>query len=119
MKKQLVKIRKNVLIVREIMLPTQTCPKWKLEKEIQTVSYQNISIQEACKIVHDRTPKINHSYSATLKTIKNPDTPLDPIQTPTDPKPSTFATKNEETITIKLSDWLAVAKAHKLSGKRK
>ncbi|GBL80544.1 hypothetical protein AVEN_225240-1 [Araneus ventricosus] len=69
-------------------------------------------------IVHDRTPKTNHSYSAALKTIKNPDTPLEPIQNPTDttdPKPSTSAAKNEETITVKLSDWLALLKAHKLS----
>ncbi|GBM78697.1 hypothetical protein AVEN_239932-1 [Araneus ventricosus] len=87
---------------------SKTCPKWKLEKEIQSVKVtRNISIQEARKIVHDRTPKTNHSYSAALKTIKNPDTPLEPIQTPTDtivPKPSTSAAKNEETITVKLSD---------------
>ncbi|GBM67306.1 hypothetical protein AVEN_37086-1 [Araneus ventricosus] len=79
---------------------------------------RNISIQEARKIIHDRTPKTNHSYSAALKTIRNPDTPLEPIQTPTDttdPKPSTSAGKNEETITVKLSDWLALLKAHKLS----
>ncbi|GBN81962.1 hypothetical protein AVEN_67741-1 [Araneus ventricosus] len=72
----------------------------------------------ARKIIHDRTPKTNHSYSAALKTIKNPDTPLEPIQTPTDttvPKPSTSAAKNEETITVKLSDWLALLKANKLS----
>ncbi|GBM45995.1 hypothetical protein AVEN_15278-1 [Araneus ventricosus] len=65
-----------------------------------------------------RTPKPNHSYSAALKTIKNPDSPLAPIQTPTDttvPKPSTSAAKNDETITVKLSDWLALLKAHKLS----
>ncbi|GBN75391.1 hypothetical protein AVEN_236314-1 [Araneus ventricosus] len=101
------------------MLHTQTCLKWKIEKEIQSVKVtRNISIQEARKIVHDRTPKTNHSYSAALKTIKNPDTPLEPIQTPTDmivPKPSTSAAKNEETITVKLSDWLALLKAHKLS----
>ncbi|GBN24598.1 hypothetical protein AVEN_220058-1 [Araneus ventricosus] len=98
---------------------SKTCPKWKLEKEIQSVKVtRNISIQESRKIVHDRTPKTNHSYSAALKTIKNPDTPLEPIQTPTDtivPKPSTSAAKNEETITVKLSDWLALLKAHKLS----
>ncbi|GBM48556.1 hypothetical protein AVEN_184575-1 [Araneus ventricosus] len=107
------------LIVREIMLHTQTCPKWKLEKEIQSVKVtRNISIQESRKIAHDRTPKTNHSYSAALKTIKNSDTPREPIQTPTDtivPKPSTSAAKNEETITVKLSDWLALLKAHKLS----
>ncbi|GBO29581.1 hypothetical protein AVEN_112079-1 [Araneus ventricosus] len=65
-----------------------------------------------------RTPKPNHSYSAALKTIKNPDSPLAPIQTPTDttvPKHSTSAAKNDETITVKLSDWLALLKAHKLS----
>ncbi|GBM44388.1 hypothetical protein AVEN_147394-1 [Araneus ventricosus] len=76
---------------------SKTCPKWKLEKEIQSIKVtRNISIQEARKIVHDRTPKTNHSYSAALKTIKNPDTPLEPIQTPTDttdPKPSTSAAK--------------------------
>ncbi|GBN24737.1 putative RNA-directed DNA polymerase from transposon X-element, partial [Araneus ventricosus] len=98
---------------------SKTCPKWKLEKEIQSVKVtRNISIQEARKIVHDRTPKPNHSYSAALKTIKNPDSPLAPIQTSTDttvPKPSTSAAKNEETITVKLSDWLALLKAHKLS----
>ncbi|GBM54772.1 hypothetical protein AVEN_202278-1 [Araneus ventricosus] len=95
---------------------SKTCPKWKLEKEILSVRVtKNISIQEAHKIVHDGTPKTNYSYSAALTTIKNPDTPLEPIQTPTDPKPSTSATKNEETITVKLSDWLALLKAHKLS----
>ncbi|GBN57519.1 hypothetical protein AVEN_100586-1 [Araneus ventricosus] len=98
---------------------SKTCPKWKLEKEIQSVKVtRNISIQEARKIVHDQTPKTNHSYTAALKTIKNPDTPLEPIQTPTDaivPKPSTSAAKNEETITVKLSVWLALLKAHKLS----
>ncbi|GBM82810.1 hypothetical protein AVEN_139454-1 [Araneus ventricosus] len=74
-------------------------------------------LMEDSKTVHDRTPKTNHSYSAALKTIKNPDTPLEPIQTPTDttdPKPSTSAAKNEVTITVKLSDWLALLKAHKL-----
>ncbi|GBL98167.1 hypothetical protein AVEN_268258-1 [Araneus ventricosus] len=66
----------------------------------------------------DRTPKTNHSYAAALKTIKNPDTPLEPIKTlteTTDPKSSSSATKKEETITVKLSDWLALLKAHKLS----
>ncbi|GBM93400.1 hypothetical protein AVEN_151655-1 [Araneus ventricosus] len=91
---------------------SKTCPKWKLEKEIQSVKVtRNISIQEARKIVHDRTPKTNHSYSAALKTIKNPDTPLEPIQTPTDttdPKPSTSAAKNEETITV-ISDAKEIA----------
>ncbi|GBL88620.1 putative RNA-directed DNA polymerase from transposon X-element [Araneus ventricosus] len=86
---------------------SKTCPKWKLEKEILSVKVtKNISIQETRKIVHDRIPKTNYSYTAALTTIKNPDTPLEPIQTPTDPKPST-ATKNEETITVKLSDWKA------------
>ncbi|GBO35749.1 hypothetical protein AVEN_83408-1 [Araneus ventricosus] len=91
MKKQFVKVLKNVLI-------------------------------ESRKIVHDRTPKTNHSYSAALKTIKIPDTTLEPIQTPTDttdPKPSTSAAKNEETITVKLSDWLALLKAHKISLEKK
>ncbi|GBM36903.1 hypothetical protein AVEN_14890-1 [Araneus ventricosus] len=78
---------------------SKTCPKWKLEKEIISVKVtKNISIQEARKIVHDRTPKTNYSYTAALTAIKNPDTPLEPIQTQTDPKPSTSATKNEETI---------------------
>ncbi|GBL69774.1 hypothetical protein AVEN_177533-1 [Araneus ventricosus] len=84
----------------------------------KTVSEKEIKINtldKARKIVHDRTPKTNYSYTAALTTIKNPDTPLEPIQTPTDPKPSTSATKNEETITVKLSDWLALLKAHKLS----
>ncbi|GBL78645.1 hypothetical protein AVEN_65221-1 [Araneus ventricosus] len=95
---------------------SKTCPKWKLEKEILSVKVtKNISIQESRKIVHDRTPKTNYSYTAALTTIKNPDTPLGPIPTPTDPKPSTSATKNEETITVKLSDWLALLKVHKLS----
>ncbi|GBL72876.1 hypothetical protein AVEN_128071-1 [Araneus ventricosus] len=73
---------------------SKTCPKWKLEKEILSVKVtKNISIQQARNIVHDRTPKTNYSYPAALTTIKNPDTPLEPIQTPTDPKPSTSATK--------------------------
>ncbi|GBM75698.1 hypothetical protein AVEN_87388-1 [Araneus ventricosus] len=73
---------------------------------------------EARKIVHGRTPKDNHSYTAALKIVKNPDTPLELILTPTettDPKPSTSATRNEETITVILSDWSALLKAHNVS----
>ncbi|GBM02668.1 hypothetical protein AVEN_258963-1 [Araneus ventricosus] len=82
----------------------------------------SIIFRKPVKLYVFRTPKANHSYTAALKTVKNPDTPLEPILTlteTTDPKPSTSATRNEETITVKLSDWLALLKAHKLSGKRK
>ncbi|GBL76974.1 hypothetical protein AVEN_12639-1 [Araneus ventricosus] len=102
---------------------SKSCPKWKLEKEIQIVKItKKISIQEARKIVLDRTPKPNYSYSAALKTTKTPDTHIKPSRTehsvPTEtkiPKPSTSTTENEETITVKLSDWLALLKAHKRS----
>ncbi|GBM74725.1 hypothetical protein AVEN_274858-1 [Araneus ventricosus] len=46
---------------------SMSCPKWKLGKEIQTVKItKKIFIQEARKIVLDRSPKPNYSYTATL-----------------------------------------------------
>ncbi|GBO24982.1 hypothetical protein AVEN_59399-1 [Araneus ventricosus] len=100
---------------------SKSCPKRKLEKEIQTVkSTKKISIQEALKIVLDGTLKPNYSYTAALKITKTPDTHIEPSQTehsvPREtkiPKLSTSTIENVESITVKLSDWLALLKAHK------
>ncbi|GBO36212.1 hypothetical protein AVEN_5960-1 [Araneus ventricosus] len=47
---------------------SKTCPRWKIEKEIQTVKIkQNLSFKEARKIVMDRTPRAGVSYSAVAK----------------------------------------------------
>jgi len=52
----------------------KSCPKWKTEKEIQTVKVnQNISYQEARKAVELRTPKTGLSYAAaSVSVIKKP-----------------------------------------------
>ncbi|GBN35475.1 hypothetical protein AVEN_165530-1 [Araneus ventricosus] len=100
---------------------SKSCPKWKLEKEIQTVKItKKISIQEARKIVLDGTPKPNYSYTAALKITKTPDTHIEPSQAehsvPTETKTPKFSTskiENVETITVKLSDWLSLLEAHK------
>ncbi|GBN35013.1 hypothetical protein AVEN_183830-1 [Araneus ventricosus] len=47
---------------------SKTFPRWKIEKEIQTVKIkQNLSFKEARKIVMDRTPSVGVSYSAITK----------------------------------------------------
>ncbi|GBL94594.1 hypothetical protein AVEN_235671-1 [Araneus ventricosus] len=47
---------------------SKTCPRWKIEKEIQTVKIkQNLSFKEARKIVMDRTPRAGVSYSVVAK----------------------------------------------------
>ncbi|GBN63194.1 hypothetical protein AVEN_274948-1 [Araneus ventricosus] len=47
---------------------SKTCPRWKIEKEIQTVKIkQNLSFKEARKIVMDRTPRAGVSYYAVAK----------------------------------------------------
>ncbi|GBM94726.1 hypothetical protein AVEN_109060-1 [Araneus ventricosus] len=48
----------------------KSCPRWKEEKEIQTIKVkQNLSFAEARKIVIDRTPKVGVSYAAAIKKI--------------------------------------------------
>ena len=43
----------------------KSCPKWKIEKEIQTVRVnQNLSYQEARRLVETRTPQTGLSYAA-------------------------------------------------------
>jgi hypothetical protein len=47
---------------------SRTCPKWIMEKEIQTVRVkQSISYIEARRLVESRTPKLGVSYSAATK----------------------------------------------------
>lgn len=46
----------------------RVCPKWQLEKEIQTTKVKNnISFPEARKIVNERTPTIGKSYASAVK----------------------------------------------------
>ncbi|GBN82526.1 hypothetical protein AVEN_214426-1, partial [Araneus ventricosus] len=93
--------------------------KWKLEKEIQTVKItRKLSIQEARKIVLDRTPEPNDSYTAALKATKTPDTHIEQRQMEhflSQQKLKFQSLENEETITVKLSDWLDLLDAHKRS----
>lgn len=67
---------------------SRNCPKWAIEKEIQTVKVKNnISFLEARKIVSDRMPRKGVSYASVLKKTVN-------ISTQTD---------NEITVSIPLS----------------
>ncbi|GBM11493.1 hypothetical protein AVEN_101904-1 [Araneus ventricosus] len=51
----------------------RSCPRYKLEKKIQTVKItKNISFQEARKIVNERTPKPGLSYSSALNSVVSP-----------------------------------------------
>ncbi|XP_042900679.1 uncharacterized protein [Parasteatoda tepidariorum] len=48
---------------------SRSCPKWSLEKEIQTVKVlQNLTFNEARRIVTARTPRPGVSYSTAVKT---------------------------------------------------
>ncbi|XP_055928733.1 uncharacterized protein LOC129959864 [Argiope bruennichi] len=47
---------------------SRDCPKWKMEKEIQSLKVKrNITYAEARKFVSDRTPKPGLSYSGAMK----------------------------------------------------
>ncbi|GBM19033.1 hypothetical protein AVEN_145597-1 [Araneus ventricosus] len=52
---------------------SRSCPRYKLEKEIQTIKItKKISFQEARKIVLDRTPQPGLSYSSVLNSSVTP-----------------------------------------------
>ncbi|GBO08911.1 hypothetical protein AVEN_146545-1 [Araneus ventricosus] len=95
---------------------SRSCPRYKLEKEIQTIKItKKISFQEARQIVMDRTPKPGISYSSALNSSATP--PLIPktpqIQTTAVINRSAShaivnATVDNDTVTIKKSDWLAL-----------
>ncbi|GBO25836.1 hypothetical protein AVEN_65614-1 [Araneus ventricosus] len=74
----------------------KSCPRYKHEKEIQTVKItKNISFPEARKIVNDRNPQLGLSYSAALK------------PTPISDKKANPPAENDS-IVVKKSDWLAL-----------
>ncbi|GBM37200.1 hypothetical protein AVEN_14970-1 [Araneus ventricosus] len=74
----------------------KSCPRYKLEKEIQTVKItKNISFPEARKIVNDRNPQPGLSYSAGLQ------------PTPTSDKKANPPADNDS-IAVKKSDWFAL-----------
>ncbi|GBN99203.1 hypothetical protein AVEN_56488-1 [Araneus ventricosus] len=74
----------------------KSCPRYKHEKEIQTVKItKNISFPEARKIVNDRNPQPGLSYSAALK------------PTPISDKKANPPAENDS-IVVKKSDWLAL-----------
>ncbi|XP_055943472.1 uncharacterized protein LOC129973385 [Argiope bruennichi] len=94
---------------------SKSCPKWKIEKEIQTIKIsRNISFAEARKIVESRTPKENFPYSTALKRTTCSSMQTEPIQIQENSSPSQTISKpfpspsNEEYITIKLKDWLEI-----------
>ncbi|GBN60462.1 hypothetical protein AVEN_176756-1 [Araneus ventricosus] len=96
---------------------SRSCPRYKLEKEIQTVKItKNISFQEARKIVTDRTPKPGLLYSSALNSVVSPSDPSN-LQNPrlasTIINTPTVALMNNppadnELITIKKSEWLSL-----------
>ncbi|GBO17071.1 hypothetical protein AVEN_26384-1 [Araneus ventricosus] len=74
----------------------KSCPRYKHEKEIQTVKItKNISCPEARKIVNDRNPEPGLSYSAAFKS------------TPISDKKANPPAENDS-IVVKKSDWLAL-----------
>ncbi|GBN76309.1 hypothetical protein AVEN_130959-1 [Araneus ventricosus] len=96
----------------------RSCPRYKEEKEIQTVKItKNVSFPEARKIVNDRTPKPGLSYSSALNTTITPSELNTPQNSQRAPKVinSTPAAPvivdpiaDKDTITVKKSDWLAL-----------
>ncbi|GBM66008.1 hypothetical protein AVEN_152208-1 [Araneus ventricosus] len=97
---------------------SRSCPRYKLEKEIQTIKItKKISFQEARQIIIDRTPIPGLSYSKALSSTAKPlvqnslKTPqIQPTvvnNTSASPAIVNPATDND-TITIKKSDWLAL-----------
>ncbi|KAF8771390.1 hypothetical protein HNY73_018816 [Argiope bruennichi] len=101
---------------------SKSCPKWKIEKEIQTIKIsRNISFAEARQIVEKRTPKENLPYSTALKRTTCSSMQTEPIEIQENSCPSQTIAKpfpspsNEEYITIKLKDWLEIIKSSKSS----
>ncbi|XP_055924706.1 uncharacterized protein LOC129975493 [Argiope bruennichi] len=91
----------------------RSCPRYKEEKEIQTVKItKNIPFPEARKIVTDRTPKPGLSYSAALNSTTERNS--QPIPKPTVNNPVTPSNTNPDTVTIKRSDWLALLEIKRL-----
>ncbi|GBO20201.1 hypothetical protein AVEN_147741-1 [Araneus ventricosus] len=94
---------------------SRSCPRYKLEKEIQTIKITKISFQEARKIIIDRTPQPGLSYSSVLNSSVTPPlisrTPqLQPtVVSNTSVSPTIVNPSNKnDTVTIKKSDWLAL-----------
>ncbi|GBM26219.1 hypothetical protein AVEN_76307-1 [Araneus ventricosus] len=94
---------------------SRSCPRYKLEKEIQTIKItKKISFQEARKIVLDRTPQPGLSYSSVLNSSVTPplisQTPqLQPtVVSNTSVAPAIVNPDKNDTVTIKKSDWLAL-----------
>ncbi|GBO37544.1 hypothetical protein AVEN_181773-1 [Araneus ventricosus] len=98
---------------------SRSCPRYKLEKEIQTIKItKKLSFQEARQIVMDRTPKPGISYSSALSSSATPPLGQNSLQilqlqptairntsaSPTISNP----TSDNETVTVKKSDWLAL-----------
>ncbi|GBO33371.1 hypothetical protein AVEN_105347-1 [Araneus ventricosus] len=95
---------------------SRSCPRYKLEKEIQTIKItKKISFQEARKIVIDRTPQPGLSYSSVLNSSVTPPLiskipqvqPTVVSNTAVTPTIVNQSDKND-TVTIKKSDWLAL-----------
>ncbi|GBO19873.1 hypothetical protein AVEN_93223-1 [Araneus ventricosus] len=103
----------------------RSCPRYKLEKEIQTIKItKKISFQEARQIVMDRTPKPGLSYSSALNSSDTP-----PLTSKT-PQLQTTAvinrsashaivnpTVDNDAVTIK-NDWLALLTIKKIMGEK-
>ncbi|GBN96043.1 hypothetical protein AVEN_241604-1 [Araneus ventricosus] len=94
----------------------RTCPRYRQEKEIQTVKVtKNISFSEARKIVNDRTPTPGLSYASAINSSvvtteqKRPKTPqMTPTLTNPPAAPAIAnSLSNTDTITVEKSKWLA------------
>ncbi|XP_055949667.1 uncharacterized protein LOC129983960 [Argiope bruennichi] len=73
---------------------SKSCPKWKIEKEIQTIKVsRDISFAGARKIVESRTPKKNLPYSTDLKRTTCSSMQTEPIQTQENSSPSQTISK--------------------------
>nr|XP_042904647.1 uncharacterized protein LOC122270624 [Parasteatoda tepidariorum] len=85
----------------------RSCPKWSLEKEIQTIKVlQNLSFSEARRIVMARTPRPGVSYSAAAKTS------YCSVSTQTDPSISSPHSKQNKNHNLILPDPLLFADLH-------
>ncbi|GBN35915.1 hypothetical protein AVEN_131895-1 [Araneus ventricosus] len=97
---------------------SRSCPRYKLEKEIQTIKItKKISFQEARQIVIDRTPIPGLSYSSALNSTAKPlvqnnlkTSQIQPtVVNNTSASPAIVNPATDtDTITIKKSDWLAL-----------
>ncbi|GBM53587.1 hypothetical protein AVEN_105479-1 [Araneus ventricosus] len=94
---------------------SRSYPRYKLEKEIQTIKITKNSFQEARQIVMNRTPKPGLSYSSALNSSATPPLTSKPPQlqpTAVINRSASHAiinpTVDNDTVTIKKSDWLAL-----------